>query len=166
MYLHLQCYSPFPSGTSLLHPSSPCFYEGALPPTHSHLTALAFPYNGPSSLHRIKSFSFPMPDKAILCYICGWRHGSLHGYYLFGGLVPGSSGLWLVDIVVLPVGLQTPSVLPLAPALEVPMLSPMVGCEHLHLHLSGSGRQAISGSCQQVLLGICNSVWVWCLYMG
>jgi hypothetical protein len=33
-----------------------------------------------------------MPDKAILCYICCWSHGSLHLYSLVGGLVPGSSG--------------------------------------------------------------------------
>ena len=32
--------SSFPSGTALSHPPSPCFYEDALPPTHSHLTAL------------------------------------------------------------------------------------------------------------------------------
>jgi hypothetical protein len=43
-----------------------------------------------------------------------------------------------------------------------PILSPMVGWEHLPLYLSGSGRAsqetAISGSCQQALLGIHNSV--------
>jgi hypothetical protein len=45
---------------------------------------------------------------------------------LVGGLVPGSSGgegVWLVDIVVLPMGLQTPStssVLSLTPPLECP----------------------------------------------
>ena len=33
-----------------------------------------------------------MTDKAILCYICGWSHGSLHVYSLVGGLVPESSG--------------------------------------------------------------------------
>ena len=27
-------------------------------------------------------------------------------------------------------------------------------------------REPIPGSCQQVILGICNSVWVWCLQMG
>jgi hypothetical protein len=32
-----------------------------------------------------------MPNKAILCYICSWSHGSLHVYCLVGGLVPGSS---------------------------------------------------------------------------
>jgi hypothetical protein len=50
------------------------------------------------------------------------------------------------------------------------VLSPMAGCEHLSLYLSGSFKfsqeTAISGSCQQALLGICNSVWVWCLYMA
>ena len=33
-----------------------------------------------------------MSDKAILCYICSWSHGSLHVYSLVGGLVSGSSG--------------------------------------------------------------------------
>jgi hypothetical protein len=41
------------------------------------------------------------------------------------------------------------------------VLSPMVGCKHPCLYLPGSGRAsqetAISGSCQQVLLGIHNS---------
>jgi hypothetical protein len=50
------------------------------------------------------------------------------------------------------------------------LLSPMVVCKHPHLYLSGSGRAsqetAISGSCQQTLLGINNSVWVWWLHMG
>ena len=39
--------------------------------------------------------------------------------------------------------------------------------EHPRLYWSGSGRTsqetAISGSCQQAILGISNSVWVWCL---
>ena len=43
---------------------------------------------------------------------------------LVGDSVPGNSGnVWLVDIVVLPMGLQTtsaPSVLPLTPPLESP----------------------------------------------
>jgi hypothetical protein len=39
-----------------------------------------------------------MPNKAILCYICGWSLGSLHVYSLVGGLVPASSGWsgWLI----------------------------------------------------------------------
>jgi hypothetical protein len=51
-----------------------------------------------------------------------------------------------------------------------PALSPIVGCEHPPLHLSGSGRAfqeaAISGFHQQVLPGIHNRVRVWWLYMG
>ena len=65
-----------------------------------------------------------MMDNAIVCYTCGWSHGSLHVYSLVDSLLPGSSGgLWLVDIVVLPVGLQTPSapsVLSLTPPLGSP----------------------------------------------
>ena len=42
--------------------------------------------------------------------------------------------------------------------------------EHLPLYLSGSGRTsqeiAISGSCQQILLGICNSLWHCWLHKG
>ena len=36
-----------------------------------------------------------MPNKAILCYRCGWSHGSLHVYSLVDVLDPGSSG-WLI----------------------------------------------------------------------
>jgi hypothetical protein len=32
-----------------------------------------------------------MSHKAILCYICSWRHGSLHVYSLVGNLFQGSS---------------------------------------------------------------------------
>ena len=50
------------------------------------------------------------------------------------------------------------------------VLSSMDGCEHPLLYLWGSGRAspetAISGSCQQNLVGIHYSVWVWWLYMG
>ena len=51
-----------------------------------------------------------------------------------------------------------------------PLLSPMVGCEHLHFYWPGSGRvsqeTAISESCNQALLSIRNSIWVWCLHVG
>jgi hypothetical protein len=70
---------------------------------HSHLTTVTFPYAGALSLHRTKGLlPLPlMPDKAILCFICSWRHRSLHGYSLDNGLVLGSFRVWLVDIVVL-----------------------------------------------------------------
>jgi hypothetical protein len=94
----------FPFLFSPLQPSYPLappsyFYDGAPPPTPSHLTALALTNAGAWSLHRIKGFpSHLIPDKAILCYICGWSHGYLHVYSLVGGLVPGRSGGsgWLI----------------------------------------------------------------------
>jgi hypothetical protein len=51
-----------------------------------------------------------------------------------------------------------------------PVIHPIDDCEHPLLYLPGTGiasqETAISGSCQQNLSGICNSVWVWWLYMG
>jgi hypothetical protein len=47
---------------------------------------------------------------------------------------------------------------------------PIDDCEHPVLYLPGTGlatlETAISGSFQQNLAGICNSVWVWWLIMG
>jgi hypothetical protein len=46
---------------------------------------------------------------------------------------------------------------------------PIDDCEHPLLYLPGTGiashETAVSGSCQQNLAGICNSVWVWWLFM-
>jgi hypothetical protein len=51
-----------------------------------------------------------------------------------------------------------------------PGVCPMDGYEHPLLYLSGTGRAsretALSGSYQQNLAGICNTVWVWWLFMG
>ena len=67
-------------------------------PTHSCLIALAYPYLGSLSLHRVKGLPPIVPDKVILYYICSWSYGSLHVYSLVGGLVSGSSGVsgWLI----------------------------------------------------------------------
>jgi hypothetical protein len=47
---------------------------------------------------------------------------------------------------------------------------PINDCEHPLLYLPGTGKAsqetAVSGSLQQNLSGICNSVWVWWLIMG
>jgi hypothetical protein len=47
---------------------------------------------------------------------------------------------------------------------------PIDDCEHPLLYLPGIGKasqeKSMSGSCQQNLSGICNSVWVCWLYMG
>jgi hypothetical protein len=51
-----------------------------------------------------------------------------------------------------------------------PVFHPIDDCEHPLLYLPGIGiasqKRAMSGSCQQNLAGICNSVWVWWLNMG
>lgn len=51
-----------------------------------------------------------------------------------------------------------------------PVFHPKDDCEHPLLYLSGTGivsqETAISGSFQQNLAGICNSIWVWGLIMG
>jgi len=50
-----------------------------------------------------------------------------------------------------------------------PIFSSMFACEHLPLYFSCSGRvsqeTAISGSCQNAILGVSNIVWVWWLYV-
>jgi hypothetical protein len=50
------------------------------------------------------------------------------------------------------------------------VIHPIADCEHPLLYLPGTGiaslETAISGSFQQNLAGICNSVWVWWLIMG
>jgi hypothetical protein len=112
-----------------------------------------------------------MPNKDTLCYICCWSPGLFHVYPLVVGLVPGSSGGgglfgWYCCSsygVANPFSSFSPSS---NSSIGVPMLSPMVGCEHLPLYVRP--RQSLSvilGSCQQALLGICNRVGVWCLYM-
>jgi hypothetical protein len=51
-----------------------------------------------------------------------------------------------------------------------PVFHSIDDCEHPLLYLPGIGLASqeitISRSCQQNLAGICNSVWVWCLFMG
>jgi hypothetical protein len=93
-------FSGFPSGTLLSNPSPTCFYKGApLPPTHSHLTTLAFPYTGEYCLHKTKGVSSywyqTMPSFAT--YAAG-AMGPSTGPSLVSGLVPGSSERsgWLI----------------------------------------------------------------------
>jgi hypothetical protein len=114
-----------------------------------------------------------MPDKAILCYICDWSHEFFHVYTFVGGLVPGNSGglVGLYSCSSYGVANYFNSFSPSSTSsIGVSMLSPMVGWVRLPLYLSGSGRAsqetAIADSCQQALLGMHNSIWVWCLYIG
>jgi hypothetical protein len=51
-----------------------------------------------------------------------------------------------------------------------PVFHPIDDCEYPLLYLPGIGvdlqERTLSRSCKQNLAGICNSVWVWWLYMG
>ena len=93
-------------------------------------------------------------------------------YSLVGGLVPGSSGGGvLVGSYCSSYGVANSfSSLGTFSSSFIgdPVLHPMDGCEHPLLYLSGSGRAsqepAISGSCQQALVGICNSLGLVVIY--
>ena len=59
------------------------------PLTYSRLTALASPYTGAFKSPQDQGPRLPlMPEKAILCYIYIWSHGSLYIYSLVGGHHP------------------------------------------------------------------------------
>jgi hypothetical protein len=113
IYLHFKCPpSQFPLHTPLFPLPSPCLYEGA--PhllTHSCFSTLAsipLPWQHPQD----QGAPLPvMPDKAIFCYISSWSHVSRNVLILFGWWFSPWEfwGILLVDIIVLPMGLQTPS---------------------------------------------------------
>jgi hypothetical protein len=101
IYLHPKC---CPQSWSLLNEFftlSPTYF--APPPTHP-----LSPH--PSQRHQVSigsSDSFPLrPDKVVLCYICSESHGPAHVCSLASG---NSEGSGLVDTIVLPTGLPTPS---------------------------------------------------------
>jgi hypothetical protein len=136
----------FPLHKSSIPSPSSCFWEGTPPLTHP----LLFHHSSILLCWGIKSYEdkgppLPlMPDKVIFCYICSRSHGCHKVYSLVGCLVPGSSlgylygwfccfSYWVVNFF----SFFSPS---LNSSIGVPMLSSMVGCKHLHLYWSGSGR--------------------------
>ena len=119
LYLHFKYYtlSLFPSENPPFHP---------------------LPLPGPSvPLHwRIKPSQdqghlLPlMTNKAILCYISSWSHGSLYVYSWVGGLVPGCSreSSWLILLFFLWAANPFSSVSPFSDSfIGDHVLSPMVG---------------------------------------
>jgi len=167
MYLHFKCYSISPLSIPL--PPSSCFYEDVPSPT------LPLPPQCPGiPLHWRNEPSqdqglLLMPDNAILCYICGWSHGSLNMYSLVGGLVPGSLGRGgLVDWYCCSYyGVANPfsSFSPFSnSSTGVPMLQAFSSVSvRLWLSLSGDIHiRFLSAS----TFGISNSIWVWWLHMG
>ena len=79
------------------------FYEGVCPPIHPPYCPNFFLRNGVKPSRNLVPPLPLMQDKATLCYICSWSHGSLHMYSLVGVLVPGSSGVsgWLISLLFL-----------------------------------------------------------------
>ena len=160
IYLHFKRYYPLSSFLFRKPPSHPPF---PCSPTHP----LPFPCPGiplPWSIEPSQDegpLLLLLSHNAILCYICGWCHGSLYVYSLVGVLVPGRSwGYWLVHIVIPFMGLQPFSSLgPFSnSSIGDPVLSPMHGFQHPPLYLSDTGtasqETALSGSCQEALVGI------------
>jgi hypothetical protein len=91
-------------------PSPLCLNEGASPPTHPLLShSSCIPLLSGIKTPEDQGPRFPlMSDKAILCYICIWSHGSLPVHSLVGGLVLMNKP----TSIVLPMGLQSPSAPP------------------------------------------------------
>jgi hypothetical protein len=73
-------------------PPSPCFYEGVPPTTYPLLpSSSGIPLHWGIEPSQDQGPLLPlMPNKAILCYICSWSHGTLHVYSFVGGFVPRS----------------------------------------------------------------------------
>jgi hypothetical protein len=113
LFIYISNVIPFPgfsSEDSLSYSTTPCFYESAPHPTnHSYFTALPFLYNGAWNLHRTKGLS---------SHWCLQGHPLLHMWLepwvppcvFFGQWFSPWQlwGVWLIDIVVLPIELQTP----------------------------------------------------------
>jgi hypothetical protein len=83
-------------------------------PTHFCLPVLAFPYTGALGLHRTEGlFSHWCPTRpSSATYLAGVMGPSMctHGWW-FSPWELGGVGVWLVDIIVLSMGLQTLSAL-------------------------------------------------------
>jgi hypothetical protein len=157
--------------TQVLKPiPTPCFWEGGPPPNPTHLNHTNIPLPWGIKFLQEKENSFPLrSDKAIFCYLCTRGHRAAHVCSLIGGLVSGNAeGSVLVDTVVLPMRLPSPSVLSILP-LTLPWRS-LIGSKYLHLFQSTAGkasqRTAMLGTYLQAQYAIINSVRNWCLLMG
>ena len=112
LYLHFKWYplSWYLPWNPLSHHLSPFFFVNVHPPTNNFLPALAFPYTGTSSLHRNKDLSWSWCQAELSCttYPAGPMSPSMS---IFGWWFSPWElwGFWMVDIVILPMVLQTPS---------------------------------------------------------
>jgi hypothetical protein len=142
-------------------PKPPILSPSPCSATHPLLLPCTGPYTGASS---------PLRTKGLSSHWCPTRPSS--ATYLAGPMGLSMCTLWFVHIVVSP-NEASSSFCSFSPfsnsCIGDLVLSPMVDWEHPPLYLSGTGRvsqeTAISGSCQQALVGIHNRVWVWWLYV-
>jgi hypothetical protein len=121
--------SPFPYPRTLHPILPPCFYED-VPPTISLPIHTSPPSNSPTL-----GASSPHRTKGLSSHWCLTRTSS--AAYAAGGMGPSCLlfgwwfslwRVWFVDIIVPPMGLQTPSaplVLSLTPPLETPLETPL-----------------------------------------
>jgi len=104
MYLNFKCYALSTHPSILPPPAS----VRMLPLPTQHPGILLHWGNEPSQDQRL--FLLLPLVTLILCYIYSWSHRSFHVHSLVGGLVTGIfHWVWLFDILVLLVGLQSPS---------------------------------------------------------
>ena len=108
-FIYISNVNPFPSppkGNPLFHQPSSCFYEGVPPPTYPLLPPHpGIPLHWDIEPSQDQRPLLPlMPNKAILYYICSLSHGLLHVYSGWWFSPWELWVVWLIDIVVLPMG--------------------------------------------------------------
>jgi hypothetical protein len=160
-----------PSAIPLSHPPPTASMRVLPHPPLPHCPGI--PLHWASSLHSTKDHSFhwcpTRPSSAT--YATGVTGASMCTLWLVVkslGALGGLVGWYCCSSYGVANPFSSFSPFPNSP-IGAPMPSPMFDCKHPYLYLSVSGRAsqetAISGSCQQAPLGICHSVWVWCLHM-
>jgi hypothetical protein len=131
-------------------------------PTHSRFLALAFPCTGAYDFARPRAsplidgrLGHPLLHMQLETQLW-WGRGALVSSYCCSS--------YRVEDPFSSMGTFSSS------SIGDPVSHPIDDCEHPLLYLPGTGKAsqetAMSGSCQQKLSGILNSVWVWWLYMG
>ena len=134
-----------------LHPTFPLPLQFASMRVFLHHLPTPVPLLQHLPLLRYKTFTGPrvslplLSEKAILCYIWIWSHGSLPVHYVVGDLVPRSTG-WSGKPTLLFLWGCNPS--PLFQFFQQlshwdPELNLMVGSKHPHLHWSGAGKTSL-----------------------
>ena len=160
---HVNLFLGFHSGKPLSHPPSPCFYEGAPSSMHSPIP-ISLPWHSATLGHWAFTGPSPSPpiesDNDILCtYAAGIFGPSMCTLWWF--CLWELWGIWFIDIVVLPMGLQTPSnpsVLSLTP--QLCHRAPSNGWLQAFTFVFFKLRQSLSGDSYMRLMSASTS---WCL---